>query len=424
MTTAIVIGGGMAGVACAGELASHKIDVTLIDRHNYTQFQPLLYQVATSQLPAEDVARPLASAFKHQDRVTTVTAEVTAIDPATRTVTTADGSHTADYLIVAAGSQANFFGVPGAAENGFPLYTVQDAARLREHLRGVFQRLSAPDAPADPYELIVCGGGPTGVETAGALAELVAGLQEQGTLRTPVTVRLVDAGHTLLAPFSDKTHEYAQTKLADRGVEITLGMAVASVEADSVTLADGTLVPTDTLIWAGGVAGSSIIDTMGLPKGRGGRIDVAADLSVPDQPGVFAIGDAANIPDGNGRSLPQLGSVAVQSGRWAGKNIAAEVKGQATKPFHYRDKGIMAMIGRNAAVAEIGEHRHHVEGPVAFAAWLGVHAVLLSGIHSQVDAFLNWAENYFHHHRAADQGLDESVGRIAWADEPSDRPQI
>ena len=432
MTTAIIVGGGMAGVACASELADHDGDVTLFDRHNYTQFQPLLYQVASSQLPAEDVARPLATAFKGQERVVTVTAEVTGIDLATRTVTTTDGGttadYTADYLVVAAGSQANFFGVPGAAEHSFPLYTVPDARRLRSHLRDRLLALCAPagaaGGPPAPYTVIVCGGGPTGVETAGALAELFSALADQGRLRAPATVRLVDHGHALLKPFTDKSHAYALEKLTEKGVEVTFGVAVSGVQAGTATLSDGTTVDTDTVIWGGGISGPPILSTAGVPLGHGGRLDVAADLSVPGCPGVYAIGDAANIPDADGHALPQLGSVAQQSGKWAGKNIVADRAGADVTPFHYHDKGIMAMIGRNAAVSEIGKHRHHVEGPLAYVAWLGLHAVLLSGMHSQVDAFLNWADDYFHHDRSADLELEDSVGRIAWADDDADAPKL
>src|SRR6478609_10683126 len=424
MTTAIIVGGGMAGVACASELADHDVDVTLFDRNNFTQFQPLLYQVASSQLPAEDVARPLATAFKGQDRAVTVTAEITRIDPAARSVTTPDGDYTADYLVIAAGSQANFFGVPGAAEHSYPLYTVADARRLRRHLRDRLRDLCNPAGGADPYTVIICGGGPTGVETAGALAELFGALREQGKLAGEATVHLVDHGQALLRPFTDKSHEYALEKLTDKGVQVTFGVAVTGVQADSATLSDGSTVPTDTVIWAGGISGAPVVGASGLATGRGGRIDVDADLSVPGHPGVFAVGDVANVPDKNGHALPQLGSVAEQSGRWAAKNIVALTKGEQATPFHYHDKGIMAMIGRNAAVAEVGKHRHHLEGPLAFVAWLGLHAMLLSGMHSRVDAFLNWADDYFHHERAADLELEDSVGRIAWADDEADRPTL
>src|SRR6478609_5270948 len=273
MPSVIVVGGGMAGVACAAELADHDVQVTLIDRHNYTQFQPLLYQVASSQLPAEDVARPLATAFKGQSSVTTVTSEITGIDPATRTVTTMDGDrradHQADYLVIAAGSQPNFFGVPGAAEHSFPLYSVRDARRLRRHLRDRLRMLCDPAGSADPYTVIICGGGPTGVETAGALVELFGALEDQGKLQCAARVRLVDHGTALLRPFTDKSHEYARDKLTEKGVQISFGIAVSGVQADTVTLSDGSTVDTDTVIWAGGISGAPLVERAGITAGGG-----------------------------------------------------------------------------------------------------------------------------------------------------------
>jgi NADH dehydrogenase len=191
-----------------------------------------------------------------------------------------------------------------------------------------------------------------------------------------------------------------------------------------VQLSDGTELATRTVVWGGGESASPVAAATGAKPGRGGRIDVAPDLSVPGFDGVFAVGDVANIPGPDDRALPQLGSVAQQSGKWAGKNILALIDGKKTTPFHYHDKGIMAMIGRNAAVAEVGAHRHQVEGPIAFAAWLGLHAILLSGAHSRVDAFLNWADDYFHHDRAPDLELEGTTNRIAWADAAADRPTI
>ena len=413
----------MAGTACAAELAGNGIEVTLIDRHDYSQFQPLLYQVASSQLPAEDIARPLATMFRDRAQVTVVDGEVTAIDVSTKTVTTDAGTFgPADQLVLAAGSQANFFGVPGAAEHAFPLYTVRDAERLRRHLRDRLRELSTSSGGA--LTVVVGGGGPTGVEIAGALAELFRALRDEGRLAGRATVRLVDPGDALLAPFSDRSHRYALGKLTELGVDVTFGVAVASVDVDSATLSDGSTIETDTVIWAGGISGASLVALTGLPVGRGGRIDVAADLTVPGHPDVFAIGDVANVPDPAGGTLPQLGSVAQQSGTWAGKNIRALRDGTAPTPFHYHDKGIMAMIGRNAAVAEVGPHRHQLEGPLAFAAWLGLHGVLLSGFHDRVDAVMNWADDYVHHTRAPDLELEDSVGRIAWSDDPADRPTL
>ncbi|MGO4104913.1 NAD(P)/FAD-dependent oxidoreductase [Leifsonia sp. YAF41] len=420
----IVAGGGMAGAACAAELAKNGIDVTLIDRHDYTQFQPLLYQVATSQLPAEDIARPLARMFRDRAQVTVVTGEVTAIDVDTRTVTTDTGTFgPADQLVLAAGSQANFFGVPGAAEHAFPLYTVRDAELLRRHLRDRLRELSKPDSDG-ALTVVICGGGATGVEIAGALAELFRALRDDGKLVGQATVRLVELGKVLLAPFTDRSHHYALGKLTTMGVDVTFGVAVSSVDIDSATLSDGSTVATDTVIWAGGISGASLVALTGITPGRGGRLDVSADLTVPGHPDVFAIGDVANVPDPAGGTFPQLGSVAQQSGAWVGKNIRALRDGKTPAPFHYHDKGIMAMIGRNAAVAEVGRHRHQLEGPFAFAAWLGLHGALLSGFHEKGDALMNWADDYIHHARAADLELEESVGRIAWSDDASDRPNL
>jgi NADH:ubiquinone reductase (H+-translocating) len=425
MTKVIVVGGGIAGAACASELGDHDVEVTVIDRNDYLQFQPLLYQVASSQVPAEDIARPHSAVFRDTPSVTVLTSTVTGIDFGTRTVTTADGTvGPADYLVLAAGAKPNFFGVTGASEHSFPLYSVVDAERLRLHLRDQLRLHCAPSPPPEPLNVVIVGGGPTGVETAGAIAELFNALREEERLHENVSVHLVDHGKAVLAPFSEKSHAYALEKLTEHGVTVTFGVAVTEVEPELVHLSDGTTLQTNTVIWGGGESASDVAAATGATPGRGGRIDVAADLSVPGFPGVFAVGDVANIPGPDDRALPQLGSVALQSGKWAGRNILAIIDGKSPKPFHYHDKGIMAMIGRNAAVAEIGAHRHQVDGPIAFAAWLGLHAILLSGTHSRVDAFLNWADDYFHHGRAPDLELEGTPTRIAWADDVSDKPVI
>jgi NADH dehydrogenase len=362
--------------------------------------------------------------FRDRAQVAVVTGDVIAVDVGAKTVTTDAGTlGPADHLVIAAGSQANFFGIPGAAEHAFPLYTVRDADRLRRHLRDRLRELCTPGSD-DALNVVICGGGPTGVEIAGALAELFQALRNEGRLVGSASVRLVDHGHALLAPFSDRSHRYALERLTEMGVEVTFGVAVASVDADSATLSDGSTVATDTVIWAGGISGASLVALTGIAAGHGGRIDVAADLTVPGHPSVFAIGDIANVPDPAGGTLPQLGSVAQQSGKWAGRNIRALRDGTDPTPFHYHDKGIMAMVGRNAAVAEVGPHRHQMEGPFAFAAWLGLHGALLSGFHDRVDAVMNWADDYIHHARAPELELEDSVGRIAWSDDTSDRPTL
>ena len=431
MPKVVVVGGGMAGVACAHELGRKDVEVVLVDRHDYLQFQPLLYQVASSQLPAEDVARPLKVIFEDRPSVTVAQMDVHTVDVGTKAVTAVDGSTvTGDYLVLAAGSQPNFFGVPGAREHSFPLYSVVDAERLRLHLREQLRAGTAAGAAAGPepdptgLTVVIVGGGPTGVETAGALGELFAALKAKKKLPDEATVHLVDHGKALLAPFSDKSHQYALDKLTRHGVKVTFGVAVTQVEPDKVHLSDGSQLRTRTVIWGGGESAGPLAGTCGAPLGRGGRVDVGPDLTVAGFDGVFGIGDVANIPGPDGRALPQLGSVAQQSGKWAARNILAQAAGEPLKPFKYKDKGIMAMIGRNAAVAEVGAHRHQVEGPIAFAAWLGLHAVLLSGVHNRIDAFLEWADDYFHADRAADLEIGGAPSRIAWSNDSADQPTI
>ena len=425
----LILGGGLAGVACAHKLGDEGIDVTLVDRNNYHQFQPLLYQVASSQLPAEDIARPHRTIFKDYPTVTIVTANVVAANLAERSLVLSDGrTLTGSYLVMAAGARPNFFGVPGAEEYAFPLYSVADAERLRRHLQQLLENAMSAEGQREPgmLDVVVVGGGPTGVETTGALAELMHALSSTGRLAEPGQITIVDRGSALLAPFSKKAHKYSLKKLREAGAEVKLEAGVAAVHPDHVEFSDGSTLPARTVVWGGGESGSAIAQNTGPVPGRGGRLDVLPDLRVEDFPGVYAVGDVANVPadDEGGPALPQLGSVAQQSGLWAAENILRERRGEPTKPFAYKDKGIMAMIGRNAAIAEVGKHRHQVEGPVAFAAWLGVHAMLLSGAHSKTDAFLSWAWNYFDRDHAATVEASSSPQRIAWGEDEQDVPHI
>jgi NADH dehydrogenase len=424
----VVVGGGFAGVACAKELAKHDVRVTLLDRNNYHQFQPLLYQVATAELASTDIARSLRAIFKGAPSVKVKQLEVTAVDPTTRTVTTSDGqTFTGDYLVLAAGSRPNFFSTPGADQHAFPLYSLTDAKALRTRLFEIFEEADNNPARIDEgaLNIVIVGAGPTGVETAGAVADLVRDVMPKrfhdlAVNRTRIYV--VDLGRVVLGAFSDEAHAYAAKKLEHLGVTLLLGTGVKEIRPDRVLLSDGQEIPTRTVVWAGGIQAPELASKAGLPQGRGGRLEAQPDLSVEGFPRVYAIGDMANIPDPDGKALPQLGSVALQAGHWAGENIVADIVGKPATPFHYKDKGIMAMIGDGAAIAEMGAHHHELHGHVGFAAWLGVHAWLMSGVRQRVDAFVSWAWDFLGSSRSSSIIDDPEKAQIDWGDDADDEP--
>ena len=319
----VIVGAGFAGIACAKELAKHDIRVAVIDRNNYHQFQPLLYQVATAQLGVGDIARSLRGIFAKDHSVSVKTAAVVSVDLAKHTVTTADGTRfTGEVLVLAPGAQPNFFGTPGAAEHSFPLYSVVGALRLREHTLSLLDAVSRDRSYLDKGALnfVVVGAGPTGVETSGALSELVRNIIPHFYRDVPcelAQVHLVDLGHVVLNGFSDRAHAYATDRLEKDGVQIHLGVGVAEIGPGHVRLADGTHFETRTVVWGGGEMAAPLLAAAGLAQGRGGRIDVNPDLTVPGVDGVYVLGDAANIAGPDGKPFPQLGSVAQQSGGWA-----------------------------------------------------------------------------------------------------------
>jgi NADH dehydrogenase len=403
----IVVGGGFAGVNCAHRVARNpNVRVTLFDKNNYQQFQPLLYQVANAILAPSNIAFNLRAGVRKFPNIDVRLAEVVSVDLKSHTVHTADGEqYQGDFLVLAAGSQANFFGTPGADQNSYPLYSLQDAERLRSRVVAMLESAHEDQSLIEKGALnfVVVGAGPTGTEMAGAFSDVVHGWQKRKD-RTRVSqdlnfervqIFLVDGGHAVLSAFSPAAQTYAANKLTSWGVQIHLGTRVKEVGSGHVTLSDGTRIPTHTVVWAGGLKASSLSGNLGISTGNGGRIDVQADLTVLGFNGVYALGDFANIADEDGKPLPQLGSVAEQSGKWCAKNILLDIAGKPRLPFQYLDKGIMAMIGRNAAVAEVGKHRHELEGVVAFAAWLGVHAALMATTRAKIEAFMEWAWAYF-----------------------------
>jgi NADH dehydrogenase len=420
----VIVGGGFAGLASARKLAkSDAVRVTVIDKNNYHQFQPLLYQVATAELGTGDVATSLRQVLRGHPNVDVKMAEVMVVDPKTRTVTTKGGdTYQGDYLVLAAGSQANFFDTEGAEKYSMPLYSLEEAERLRSRVLAVFEEAdSNPQLVSEgALNFVIIGGGPTGTELAGALADMInlTMTREYTDLAVKrARIYLVEHGHALLAPFSAEAHEYAARVLQRKGVQLRLGLEVKEIRADRVELSDGTSIPTRTAVWAGGLMAAPLAEHSELPRGRGGRIDVQPDLTVEGFPGVYALGDFANIQGADGHPLPQLGSVAQQCGEWTANNILAEIAGKSRTAFRYHDKGIMAMIGRDAAVSEIGKKRHELDGPVAFAAWLGVHALLMTGVRSRIEAFIDWGWSYFSRTRPI-QVLDRSSEkRIDWQED-------
>jgi NADH:ubiquinone reductase (H+-translocating) len=418
----IVVGGGFAGVGCVKRLARDEhVRVTLVDRNNYHQFQPLLYQVATSQIAPSHVGFSLRKLFRNHANVEVKLAEVAAVDPRTRTVTTTDGAqYQGDAVVIAAGAVPNFFHTPGAAEHAYPLYSLADAQQLRSRIIAVFE-----EADRDPalmargvLNFVVVGGGPTGVETAGALSDLIRETMMIEYQEVPVAkaqIHLVDAGSALLTPFSATAHRYVAKVLTRMGVEIHLETKVTEIGPGHVTLGDGTTILTRCVVWGGGNMAPPLAGEVGATQGHGGRIEVLPDLGLEGLPGVYAIGDVANIPGPDG-TLPQLGSVAMQSGVAVADNILADAAGRPRAPFRYRDKGIMAMIGRGAAIAA-GPRRRELRGFPAFAAWLGVHALLLTGVRNRAETFLDWGWDYLSRSRGP-QLLDRSEATaIDWEDD-------
>jgi NADH:ubiquinone reductase (H+-translocating) len=395
----VVLGAGFGGMEVARHLGDVPVEVTVVDRNNFHTFQPLLYQVATAGLNAADVAHAVRGLFHGQRNVSFRQATVIGVDWERRTVQLVDQPELAfDHLVVAGGATVTYFGTPGAAEHGFPLYTLEDAVALRNH---VVERFEAADA--DPGQLerggltfAVVGGGPTGVETAGALAELFAMVFRKdypGLDVSDARVVLVEMQDHLLAPFSPPSRQHALDSLRHRGVEVRLGAKVASIGPDSVTFADGDVLPCQTLVWAAGVQANPLAAALGVDQDRGGRIVVDPDLRIPGHDGAWAIGDIAAARDRRGEVLPQLAPVAMQSGKHVARQIAKLLDGRGTEPFRYLDKGTMATIGRRAAVAEL-PGRIRLRGGIAWLAWLGLHLVLLVGKRNRLSVLLNWAWNY------------------------------
>lgn len=398
----VVIGAGFGGLSAVRVLAGRPIETTIVDRHNFHTFQPLLYQVATAGLEPADVAYPVRAIFGREPNVSFRCGTVTGIALDERTVDMADGSRLDyDHLVVASGATAAFFGIEGAAGHAQPLYTLRDARLLRNHLLSVLEEADAHPERFDGGPcFVVVGGGPTGVETAGALGELISVAVRRDRLRIDparTKVILLDVADRLLGAFDAHASAYALATLRGRGVDVRLGQSVGEVTASGVRLADGSEIASHAVIWAAGITvAGTLADSLPVPSGPGGRVPVEADLSLPGHPEVFVVGDAGAAPLGPGRRgvAPQLAQGAIQGGKHAGEQVLRRVNGQPTLPFAYRDKGIMATIGRRAAVAQI-PRLPVVRGTLGWLAWLGLHLVYLIGFRNRLVVLVNWAWRYF-----------------------------
>ena len=396
----VIVGAGFGGLAVARGLDKLPVEVTLIDRQNFTTFQPLLYQVATSGLNDADVAHPVRGLFHRQRNLHVRRGEVVGVDWDRRLVCLADDRTVPfDHLVLAVGAVATWFAVPGAERHAIPLYTLEDADRLRNHVLERFEAADADPSLIDDGELnfAVVGGGPTGVETAGALAELFAVVFRRDYPTIPVgraRVVLVEARDSLLDPFAPPSQRAALDTLRARQVEVRLGEAVDEVAADHVRFASGEVLPTRTVIWAAGVRANPLAEKLGLPTGRNGRVEVGPDLAVRGHENVWAVGDVAAPADTRtGATLPQLAPVAMQSGGHVARQIGRLLEGRDTQAFRFRNKGTMATIGRRSAVAEL-PGRIRLRGTLAWFAWLGLHLLYLAGLRNRLSVLLNWFWGY------------------------------
>ena len=408
----VVIGGGFGGLTAAKALTRAPVRVTLLDRHNHHLFQPLLYQVATATLSPGDIASPIRWILRRARNVRVLLGDVRAIDTQTRRIRLEDDSAIDyDYLIVAAGTSHTYFGHDDWAKAAPGLKTLEDALAIRRRILVAFERAERESDPARQERLmtfVLVGGGPTGVELAGTLAEIAHQTHREfrniDTRKTRIVV--VEAGPTILPAFPPKLRDAARASLRRLRVEVREETRVTGVDAGGVTLGEERL-DAGTVLWTAGVAASPLLATLGVPLDRAGRVAVERDLSIPGHPEVFVVGDAAAFVDANGHQLPGVAQVAMQGGAHAARTILRRIKNEPSRAFTYNDKGNMAIIGRGSAIADI--RGLQFSGPIAWLAWLFLHIFELIGFRNRIVVMVEWAAAYV--------TLQRSVRLITYQDE-------
>jgi len=395
----VIVGAGFGGLETAQRLKNAPVRITLIDRHNYHLFQPLLYQIAIAGLVPSQIAYPLRTIFRHQKNLTFQMGEVTSIDFEACYVRTNGSVIAYDYLVLAVGGQTNFFGLNAVEENGFQLKSIEDATGTRNHLLRMFERASRevdPDKRKALLTFVVVGGGPTGVETAGALAELITHVMTKDYPEMDLResrVLLVEATPNVMTAYPDELRKSTMDLLRSKNVEIMLNTRLTDYNGQRVTLADGGQIDAYTVIWTAGVRSAELTDRLGVQQAAGKRVRVESTLQLPQHPEVFIIGDAAYVEDEKGQPLPMLATVAQQQAKAAAKNIRNILRGKKPEPFHYKDPGLLATIGRNAAVARIWGLSF--SGFIAWAIWVVLHIYRLIGFRNRLVVLINWAWDYF-----------------------------
>jgi NADH dehydrogenase len=405
----VIVGAGFGGLNAALALAKAPAHITVIDRKNHHTFQPLLYQVATAGLSPGEIAAPIRSILRGHKNIEVLMAEVVGFDLVRRTVETPEFHIAYDYLIVAAGAQHSYFGHEEWEELAPGLKTIEDALEIRRRVLLAFElseRQAAEGVTASPLNFVVVGGGPTGVELAGTLAEisrhaLTHEFRSIDPARTHIL--LLEGGPRILPAYAEDLSRSAQEQLQQLGVEVRTSTMVTRVEAGAVDIGD-TRLPATVVLWAAGVAASPLGKKLGVTVDRAGRVPVQPDLSIPGHPEIFVIGDLAEAKDERGNMLPGVAPVAMQQGNFVAKIIRKELESKrgasSSRPtFHYWDKGSLATIGRAAAIAQFG--KIHISGFVAWLSWLFVHILFLIGFRNRVLVFIQWAWSYVTYERSA-----------------------